>query len=159
MWVWLTQFQVTWGNLQPSHLQLVPPCMLKPSGFASSPLLNEVLVIIAEALVRNQQVTNPIQGMSIMISHDRDPLSFFHIYWRHQVILWEWLQHSYWIISIGMYILLSYNLICIFSCLHNMLDVAHPKWLHFNGRRSPSNKSFCYNLQVDICIPLFSLWL
>lgn len=53
---------------------------LKPSNFESSPLLNEMLVIIAEAFVRVQVVKNPIQGISIMISHDRDPLSSFHIY-------------------------------------------------------------------------------
>lgn len=44
--------------------------------------------------------------ITIPVSHDRDLLlSFFHVYWRFQVILWEWLQHSYWIISMGMYIL------------------------------------------------------
>lgn len=60
------QFQVPWGNLQPCHLQLVPPCTLKPSFFGffrfseSSPSLNEMLVIIAEAFVRDQLVTNLI---------------------------------------------------------------------------------------------------
>lgn len=34
--------------------------MLKPSGFGSNPLLNEMLVIIAEVFVRDQLVTNPI---------------------------------------------------------------------------------------------------
>lgn len=80
MCVWLTEFQVTWGNLQPCHLQLVPPCMLKPSNFASSPLVNVMLMIIAQTFMRIQQVTNPIQGIFIMISHDRDLMSSFFIY-------------------------------------------------------------------------------
>lgn len=46
--------------------------------------------------------------ITIPVSHGRDPLlSFFHVYWRFQVILWEWLQHSYRIISVAMYILLT----------------------------------------------------
>lgn len=72
------KFQVTWGNLQRCHLQLVPPCMLKPSSFESSPLLNMMLVIMAEAFVRDQLVTNPILLFQFPITET--PCCLFFIY-------------------------------------------------------------------------------